>query len=242
MSVRIEFWSAVAVTVPVLSLPLVITAREDFATWTRSISIWLRLSATFLYSIILIFAAVAEYFSFSGLADRPTPSWAPTFCLNVIMSLVGVVILSVVYQVWLRAPAEIWARVRIRNPRRGLRFLRSQLKTSRLESRSKRVGALAATRIEELSKAIKELDDVKAMIRDDSGAQRATSYPIDAAKMIGEHRAELSANKELLTRDLSALTLNREEMAELRNELIRVGDEATKRMRDAYANSLLPPS
>ena len=90
MSVKIEFWSAVATTVPVLGLAQVVQARTIISGWDRSIPAWYRTFQSMLWTATLVGATIAEYFTFIALAgESAPPSWAPALCRYVILSPLG---------------------------------------------------------------------------------------------------------------------------------------------------------
>jgi len=243
MSVRVEYWSAVATTVPVLSLALVLEARAITKEWDRTVPVLYRTLQSVLWACILVGAAVAEYVTFKALAEESTPTWASGLCRLVISSLFGTLIISPALEFLVRGPAEIWATILTLNPRKRLqmRRLRKQVANSRTEF--SRLEQKTMDNIGEIDALMVQLDEIVVIVqekvaRDEISADQTAEITAGA----NQGRAELIAAKADMTENLGDLRATRRR---IEGDVVKV-DELQKdlkqiiaRSREAVADDLL---
>lgn len=246
MSVRIEFWSAVATVVPVLSLALVIEARAISSEWTRRVPVWYRAPQAVVWAVLLIGASFAEYFSFKALAGESTPSWAPGLCQNVIYWLISTLLLSVVIHLLVSGPAELWALVFTMHPVSGAKqywqMRRSLTKSRKTEARGVALIKKMDTRISEVNEVTEKAHRVMDLAGESERADIERSLVgVDKA------RSELISTRDESTKLLGETVDARQRFTTSvadRTEKMRI---ANARMRAALTDQFLgqvaePPS
>jgi hypothetical protein len=130
-----EYWLAVATTVPILALALVLEAREIVRRWNTSTPRLWRTVLSVLWAVPLLGFVVTEYYALKALRGEVAPSWLPP--LGEVAITVAMLILVLVPAIdffLVRAQAELLARVLALSPIPGLngwRLRRNLARTSR---------------------------------------------------------------------------------------------------------------
>jgi hypothetical protein len=116
-----EYWLAVATTVPILALALVLEAREIVRRWTSSTPRLWRTVLSVLWAVPLLGFVVTEYYALKALRGEVAPSWLPPLGELAITSAMLILVLVPAIDFFLvRAQAELLARVLTVKPISGL--------------------------------------------------------------------------------------------------------------------------
>jgi len=241
MSVKIEFWSAVATTVPVLGLAQVVQARTIISGWDRSIPAWYRTFQSMLWTATLVGATIAEYFTFIALAgESAPPSWAPALCRYVILALLGNLILSPAFELLSRGPAEIWAHILTSHPLLSFHNKRLKFRTARLLAKGGRTETQARQIISGIDVALSRLSQIEESLqRSDADQYISKDKMKELQAGVNGTRAGLEETKEEVSEDLLKLIIDRQAIAEEDQERSKELQKELKRIRNEYAESLL---
>jgi hypothetical protein len=231
-----EYWLAVATTAPVLALALVLEARAIVRGWTTSTQRLYRTILSVLWAAPLLGFVVTEYYALRALHGEVAPSWLPRISeLAISGAMLILVLVPTVDFFFVRAQAELLARVLAVKPVSGLKGWRLRLKLARDTRRVK-----------------KTIDDSRKMFDQSTDKLNEQSALLAVAERVGikdleSLRAEIDTKRlrqreqrEELERLVAQRTTYYEDYRRKQSELQNINRSLSRIQKEATAERLLP--
>jgi hypothetical protein len=233
-----DYWVAVATTVPILALALVLEAREIVRRWTTSTPRPWRTALSVLWAVPLLGFVVTEYYALKALRGEVAPSWLPPLGELAITGAMLILVLVPALDFFLvRAQAELLARMLALNPISGFNGWRLRLKLT-WESRRVAEAANDARKVfESGERKLDEMTEATAQLV----VQGVSVEDVEAVRTeIEKTRAWLHRQRDEFEDTLGKRVTYFEKYRGRRSELNNTVRAISKIKRKAIAERLLP--